>query len=254
MQTTLLGIAIAIIVALLAALAGPHFVDWGRYRSDFETQASRLTGVQVHIAGPIEARLLPTPALTLQKVAVTRPGDSSPLRARSLDLEFALGALLRLEWRASEARLEGPEITVGIDQEGRLDWPLRSVAIPEGVYIEQFEINDGRITLADAASGSHFTLENFEFKGEVRSLAGPAKGEGAFVAAGQRYPYKIAASRVGNDGGIRLHLDLDPIDQPLAADIDALVVSTTGCLASTAMCDCGGRLATRPMALSSRGA
>ena len=35
-QTTLLGVAIAIILALVTALVGPLFVDWGRYRDTFE--------------------------------------------------------------------------------------------------------------------------------------------------------------------------------------------------------------------------
>jgi large subunit ribosomal protein L24 len=253
-QTTLLGIAIAIILALLAALTGPYFMAWDKYRSEFEIEASRVTGAQVHVVGPIEARLLPTPALTLQDIAVAWPGDSSPLRARSLVLFGALGALLRGEWRVSKARLEGSEITVGIDQEGRLDWPLRSAAIPEAVAIEQLEISDGRITLADAARGSHFTLENFEFKGEVRSLVGPAKGEGAFVVAGQHYPYKIAAGQVGDDGGVWLHLDLDPFDQPLAADIDALVAFEHGKPRLDGNVRLGGGSAAHPMALSSRGA
>ena len=33
MQTTLLGVAIAIILALLAALVGPLLIDWGSYRT-----------------------------------------------------------------------------------------------------------------------------------------------------------------------------------------------------------------------------
>ena len=53
MQTTLLGIAIAIILALVAALVGPHFVDWDQYRGEFEARASSLTGLKVRIAGPI---------------------------------------------------------------------------------------------------------------------------------------------------------------------------------------------------------
>ncbi len=53
MQTTLLGIAIAIILALVTALVGPLFIDWNRYRGPFEAEASRLTGLQVRIAGPI---------------------------------------------------------------------------------------------------------------------------------------------------------------------------------------------------------
>ena len=61
MQTTLLGFAIAIILALTTALVGPLFVDWSRYRGEFETRASHLTGLDLHITGAIDARLLPTP-------------------------------------------------------------------------------------------------------------------------------------------------------------------------------------------------
>ena len=41
MQATLLGIAGAIILALLAALVGPQFVDWTSYRATIESEATR---------------------------------------------------------------------------------------------------------------------------------------------------------------------------------------------------------------------
>src|SRR5947209_19405308 len=68
LQATLLSVSIALILALLAALVGPHFVDWSQYRSTFETEASRLTGMRVRVAGAIDARLLPTPSLVLKDV------------------------------------------------------------------------------------------------------------------------------------------------------------------------------------------
>ena len=60
MQTTLLGIAIAVILALVTALVGPLFVDWGRYRADFEAEASRMVGLPVRVKGRIDVRLLPS--------------------------------------------------------------------------------------------------------------------------------------------------------------------------------------------------
>ena len=59
LQTTLLGLAIAIILALVTALVGPLLIDWGSHRSVFETEASRLIGVNVRVAGAIEARSSP---------------------------------------------------------------------------------------------------------------------------------------------------------------------------------------------------
>src|SRR5690349_7340661 len=90
LQATLLGIAIAIILALVAALVGPHFVDWTEYRATFETEASKLVGMPVRIAGPIEARLLPTPGLTLGQIEVG-PAATPLARMRELHVELALG-------------------------------------------------------------------------------------------------------------------------------------------------------------------
>ena len=70
LQTTLLGLGIAVILALLAALAGPLLVDWGAHRSLFEAEASRLIGADVRVTGAIDARLLPSPRLTLHEIEI----------------------------------------------------------------------------------------------------------------------------------------------------------------------------------------
>ena len=40
-QTTLLGLAIAFIIALVAALIGPYFIDWNQFRPQFEAEATQ---------------------------------------------------------------------------------------------------------------------------------------------------------------------------------------------------------------------
>ena len=44
MQTTLLGLAIALILALIAALIGPYFIDWNQFRPQFEAEATQIIG------------------------------------------------------------------------------------------------------------------------------------------------------------------------------------------------------------------
>ncbi len=223
MQTTLLGFAIAIILALVTALVGPFFIDWDSYRGELEARASRLTGLEIRVTGPIEARLLPTPSLMLQGIEFGRPDEAGKVRARALRVEFALGSLVRGEWRISDARLEGPEFAAGLDGAGRLAWPVPKIGFdPEGVAIERLTIQDGRAILSDAASGARLVLDKLEFNGELRSLAGPIKGEGSVVVAGQHYPYRVAASRIAEDT-VKVRLAVDPIDRPLTAEADVSI-------------------------------
>ena len=57
MQTALLSAGIAIILALVTALVGPFFVDWGSYRAEFETRVAHLTGLEVRVSGAIDVRI-----------------------------------------------------------------------------------------------------------------------------------------------------------------------------------------------------
>ena len=70
MQHTLLGLGIALILALVTALAGPLLIDWGSYRASFESEAGRMSGLPVRIGGAIDVRILPTPTIVLRDVEV----------------------------------------------------------------------------------------------------------------------------------------------------------------------------------------
>src|ERR1700751_1611528 len=94
-QTTLLGLAIAFILALLAALIGPYFIDWNQFRPQFEAEAGRIIGVPVRVAGALDARLLPAPTLRLRSVTFGGNNDPGRLRAAKLDVEFRLSSLMR---------------------------------------------------------------------------------------------------------------------------------------------------------------
>ncbi len=123
MQTTLLGLAIAFILALIAALVGPFFIDWNQFRPQFEAEASRVIGAPVRVSGALDARLLPTPTLRLRSVVVGGANDLGKVRADKLDVEFSLGELMRGEWRANELTVEGLALDLGLDPQGRIDWP-----------------------------------------------------------------------------------------------------------------------------------
>ena len=220
MQSTLLAISVAIILALVTALVGPHFVDWSKHRAYFEGEATRLAGTPVRIAGPIDVRLLPTPTLSLGQIEIGSAAQPQA-KAREVYAELALGSLMRGEVRAAELRVVGPEVALSLGPNGRAEWQAVRLAFDADKFvIDRVAIEDGRATFADAGSGSQAALEGFWFKGDLRSLIGPVKGEGGFISAGERVGYRISAGRIGDDGSVKLRIGLDPSDHPLAIEAD----------------------------------
>ncbi|MGH6789832.1 MAG: AsmA-like C-terminal region-containing protein, partial [Pseudolabrys sp.] len=81
-------------------------------------------------------------------------------------------------------------------------------------------VEDGRIVLGDAASGAGVTLDKVWFNGDVRSLLGPLKGEGAFKIGSDLYPYRISAGRFTTERTLKLHVNVDPVNHPLSIETD----------------------------------
>lgn len=227
MQHTLLGLAIAVILALTAALVGPHFVDWNTLRPRFEAEATRIAGLPVRVEGEMSARLLPTPSLRLRNVEIGAPADSRAVTARQLDVEFSLGSLMRGEWRANELTANGVSADVGLDARGRLDWltPLSGFNL-SSLAVDKLSLT-GRLTLRDAASRSSLVLEDIDFAGDIRAFGG-VRGEGDFVVAGSRYPFRLSTGQAADGRSTRLRLNIEPGDRPLSGDLDGVLSFEAG--------------------------
>ena len=224
MQTTLLGLAIAFIIALLTALIGPYFIDWNQFRPQFEAEAGTIMGVPVRVAGELDARLLPAPTLRLRSVTFGGNNDLGRLRADKLDVEFSLSALMRGEWRATELTVNGMAVDLGLDARGRVDLPSTASGTFNlaSLAIERLNLT-GRIALHDAASRSTLELSDIAFSGDVRSLAGSVRGDGRFTASGTRYPFRISSGPSADGSATRLHLNIDPGERAILADLEGVL-------------------------------
>ena len=224
MQTTLLGLAIAFIIALLAALIGPYYVDWNQFRPQFEAEAGKIIGVPVRVAGELDARLLPAPTLRLRQVTFGGNNDLGRLRADKLDVEFSLSSLMRGEWRATELSVGGMAVDLGLDARGRVDLPSTASGTFNlaSLAIERLNLT-GRIALHDAASRSTLELNDIAFSGDVRSLAGSVRGDGRFTANGVRYPFRVSSGPSADGNATRLHLNIDPGARAILADLEGVL-------------------------------
>ena len=222
-QTTLLGLAIALILALIAALIGPYFIDWNQFRPQFEAEATQIIGAPVRVSGELQARLLPTPTLRLGSVTVGGPNDLGKVRADKLDVEFSLGELMRGRWRANELTVGGLSLDLGLDRDGRVDWPVSNGRFDwASLSIDRLNLT-GRVALHDAASRSTLELSDIVFSGDVRSAAGAVRGDGNVTVDGTRYPFRVSSGQSNDGSGTRLHLNIDPGQRPLSAELDGLV-------------------------------
>lgn len=227
MQTTLLGLAIAFIIALIAALVGPFFIDWNQYKPQFEAEASRIIGAPVRVSGALDARLLPAPVLRLRSLSIGSPADPSRMSADKLDVEFSLGSLLRGEWRASELSLDGVALDIGLDSRGRIDWPSAKNGFNFGALtVDRLNLTGG-INLHDAGSRTHVRLDDLSFKGDVRGLTASLRGDGSVRIAGARTPFRLATGQTADGKGTRLRLTLDQGERNLAADVDGVLTLDT---------------------------
>ena len=158
--------------------------------------------------------LLPTTSLRLEGVAIG-PAGSPSVTARKVAMELKPTALMRGEFRIDQLVLDGATATVRLDRNGKVETPVESLGFdPDHVGIDRLVVSHGRVVLADAASGGRVALDNVSFKGEVRSLLGPLRGDGAFRADDRPYTFRLGAGHRGDDGGVRLRL---AVDAPAAA-------------------------------------
>ena len=65
-------------------------------------------------------------------------------------------------------------------------------------------------------------LERLWFNGDVRSLSGPVRGEGAFVNAGSLYGYRVSAGRLTEEG-TRLRLVVENSERPINIETDGML-------------------------------
>src|SRR5258708_28036249 len=149
-QTTLLSFGIAVILALLAAVIGPAFIDWGEYRAVIESEASQMLGAPVRVGGAIDVRLLPTPSLKLGNVQIGPAASAEKVTTRGLAMEFGLRTLMQGQLRVSQITLDRPEMRGGLDQSCVAQIPDLNIRFdPNQLPITRLTINEPHFLLAD---------------------------------------------------------------------------------------------------------
>ncbi|WP_279479327.1 AsmA-like C-terminal region-containing protein [Aureimonas sp. SK2] len=219
-----------LVLALLTLLVGPSFVDWTSYRASFEAEASRILGQRVEVRGTASARLLPFPSLSFTDVVVGDDPTDPVLTVRAFRMDAELAPYLSGEIRIFDMRLDGPALSVPVEGDGTIRWPVGSRAAPpsETVVLERIVVADGSAVLADRRSSRRIALTAIDATLSAQSLRGPFAGSATLLADGRPLAASFSTGSGAGDGRLPLRLTLDSQALDLRATLDAVISSLPG--------------------------
>lgn len=220
MNNTLTGLGLALVLALVAALVGPWFVNWSAYRDDIARQASALIGAPVRLTGAVDVRLLPTPYLRLR--GLTSGEGAARLTVDEAELELGVAPLLRGEVKAERVKLVRPRLGVEVAADGAVRTAFSAgpgaSAASDRVSFQRVEIVDGAVTVTRPGATSH--LARVTGQAEVGSLSGPFRFDGRFSASGETVEAQLSTARADDKGAMRIKLGLGAPGAPPTVEAD----------------------------------
>ena len=225
MNSVLLSIAVAIVLALCGALVAPFFIDWNAYRDVVEARLSKAFGYEVVINGQLNARILPYPVLDIQELEIRGQGLKFPLVIiPQLHADLALAPILRGYIEVTDIELDQPIVTLPMGAGGVPTVPAgQNVGVSQdSVEISDLNVANGTLVVVDGEDMPLKTISGISFNGHAVSLAGPFKIEGVASTDTETYSYKISTGRRSDSGAIRAKIDIDPSSVPRHFSLDAL--------------------------------
>jgi len=206
LRESLTVLAALLILCLSVALVGPYFVDWNGQRDLIARQLSEALGEKVTIGGAIDLKLLPTPYLHLEDIAIKDPAGPS-FTAHDLYLELAIPPLLSGKMDFIQAHIKQPIIKLRLGADGTLEGPQ-----PQGfsgqARFERIVFEDGRIEIDDEAQSHPILLDGLGLDAQADALTGPFKGDGTARIAGEMTGFHLSTTAYEN-GALRLKFVLD---------------------------------------------
>ncbi len=190
----LLYAAVALFVlAAIAALIVPRFVDWTRYKPDFARQLEAASGRRTAIDGEISLQLLPSPTLRATNVRIANvkgASDAEFARIASLEMRLDFWSLLGGRIVGTSVILVRPTLSLEILGKGRPNWLLGVGS--RSRLIEQLTIRDGAIRYRNLDLGQDWTVRGAALRLDYDSLAKTRYVRGSVLAGKAKLVVRMA--------------------------------------------------------------
>ena len=203
-------------------LLGPFFINWTGFRSTIEEFTEQTLGHPVTVLGDADIRLLPSPRLTFSDIRVG-PTEDPLIEIKSLSVVAELPPLLKGELKIRELILTEPDLRLGVDEYGQLDWFIKqeqnSAINPSLIVLDKIQINDGKINITDARSSNTYSVENLNFVGSADSIDGPFRANGQLLLANMYHSISLKTGKVDDLGRINLVALVSPENDLIEIEI-----------------------------------
>ncbi|HUO82556.1 MAG TPA: AsmA family protein [Gammaproteobacteria bacterium] len=171
------GVVLGLVV--LAMLLVALFFDPNDYKDDIAAAAEEETGRELSIDGDLSLSLFPWLAIGVGHATLSNApgfGDEpfAEIDGASLSLRL-LPLLLRREIEIGTVRLDGLSLDLQVDANGRSNWEdladdeapepaPEEEGAPPSISVHAVEVSDARVSYTDAAAGTRYVLEDFDFE------------------------------------------------------------------------------------------
>ncbi len=214
MNRILVILGVALIVVLTALFALPALIDWSRYRSSFEEQASRLLGRPVRVGEHVRLRLLPSPYISFDNVRVADASgrfDTPMLRMESFKLQLAVGPLLTGNLVAQDVEVVAPVLRLSVGADGEGNWvglghPVAGAAAADlkGLALNAVHIERGSVDLVGTANRQSLHLDAISGDLDAPSLQGPFRFKGTIANGETTSDLRFSAEQEDSSGKLRI--------------------------------------------------
>lgn len=206
MRIILFGMSFVALL-LLAAIVGPSFVDWNKYKAQIVAQVEKTTGLNVQINGDLSLAVLPSPRVKIEDMVVVAPKKikfENLLKMESAEVSVALMPLLQKKVQVSSVTLISPDIQIEILEDGTPSWTTDKMAKAkqvsdvtpsdlktsantqaskalESIALDKLTIENGKLAFINHATGQAYSAQEVNVELEADSLKGPFTFEGSAV-------------------------------------------------------------------------
>lgn len=228
----LIAIILSVLVLIVgAALIGPNFVDWNKYKPEIIKQVDNATGLKVKIDGDISLGVLPSPHVKINGLTVEAAKKvkfENLLQMKKAEVSVALLPLLSKKIVVDTVTLIEPVISIEMLADGTPSWETEKLASAkkvnaavaeaidsenitasqaakpnspmDSVSLNALKIEKGVLNYVDHKSGQTYAISDINLGLKADSLKGPFDADGSLVYDGKEIVFEAETGRLPNAG------------------------------------------------------